>query len=85
MNYCYIHKHDWLRDRERERERVGGGERVEKSGKIKGFMFGENEDFISLFRVWNYFQTNMEQDYLYDTVVVPIKHRHRPQATSGKS
>ena len=45
-------------------------ERVEKSGKIKGYMFGENEYFISLFRVWNYFQTNMEHDYFYDTAVV---------------
>ena len=64
MNYCYIHKYDWLIERER----------VEKSGKIKGFIFGENEDFTSLFRVWNYFQTNTEQDYIYDTIFVPVKH-----------
>ena len=71
VNYCYIHKYDLLRERERER--------VEKSGKIKGFMFDENEDFTSLFRVWNYFQTIMEQDYFQTNVEQDYFHTHTEQ------
>ena len=39
MNYCYVGKHDWLREKKR----------ADKSREIKEFMSGENGDFISLF------------------------------------
>jgi len=42
------------------------------------------QDYFQINMEQDYFQTNMEQYYFYDMVVVPIKHRRKPLATSGK-
>lgn len=47
-------------------------------------MSGKNEDFISLFHVWQYLQNGMEQDKLQDTSDVTMRHQNKPPTPSRK-
>jgi hypothetical protein len=63
--------------------KITGKEKIEKFKRIKDFISGENEDFFTLFHMWEYFQKGREQDEFSDSAVGKIQNENQSVTSDG--
>jgi hypothetical protein len=63
--------------------KIIGKENIEKFKRIMDFLSGENEDFVSLFRMWEYFQNGKEQDTFSDSTDGKIQNTNQSLMSDG--
>jgi hypothetical protein len=58
-------------------------EKTEKFKRIKDFLSGKNENFFTLFCMWEYFQKGTEQDEFSDSTDGKIQNENQSLMSNG--